>query len=163
MISVSPWGSFYLSNFKPLLLYRFMVELKVGLGRPFPGKISCHGIANQLIPVIRLPIQTDGSFDLVEELLCIIATEFETISLPGCGGVMNNRIVETSRGTDHRDRSVLETVDLIQAARFKLRRHEKEVGSCFDLVSQAVVEIDSDADFLRVFVCELFEEVMIFL
>jgi len=58
-------------------------------------------------------------------------------------------VFETADGADNRDSAVTQGIHLIQAARLKTRRHQKNVRARFDLMSQTFVVANINSDLIR--------------
>ncbi|SFV68667.1 hypothetical protein MNB_SV-10-1061 [hydrothermal vent metagenome] len=85
--------------------------------------------------------------------------KFETVALSCLMVVIDDRIVKASGGSDDGQCSVPQGVDLVQAAGFEQRRHQKEVTSRFDLMGKCVAVPDVASEFLRMFLCHMAEKV----
>ena len=68
----------------------------------------------------------------------------------GAGSLLNverfDRIIESAGGPHNRHRTILQTVNLIQAAGLIARRHQKHIGAGFDFVGDGFVVGDFYAD-----------------
>src|SRR6202030_3671431 len=57
-----------------------------------------------------------------------------------------NRIIESAGGPHNWHRTILQTIDLVQAAGFVPRRHQEHVRASFDVVRHRIVVSNLNAD-----------------
>src|SRR5256885_8973365 len=72
-------------------------------------------------------------------------------------------IVQATGSANDRHGTVLQTIDLVQAARLVARRHEKDVGASFNFVSDSVVVGDFSANAIGISDGQRLEQVFVFL
>jgi len=68
-----------------LPFHGFLVEFEIGLCRPLPGKIGCHGVLNYFSPVAGLGVETNGNPDPFKKFLGIIALNLKPFPFPVAG------------------------------------------------------------------------------
>ena len=91
-----------------------------------------------------------GPTDRVEEGVGGQGAELETGAAKGLVVEVFHAVIQSANGANHWDCPVAKAVHLIEAAGFESGRHEKEVASRFDPVSQRVGEADVVLEFIRV-------------
>src|SRR5216683_2064987 len=105
-----------------------------------PRKILGHAIQLNAAPYRRLISENRKSLvDRTKKRKTIILLKLESCAASCCLIERIDRVVQASRGPNHGHRTVLQTVDLIQAARLVPRRHEENIRACFDLMRKDVV------------------------
>src|SRR5438105_8893565 len=110
------------------LLWRFVYQCSSGLPRTvvnsnvffrrsIPGKISFHPIAHERLPGILIVKRLQSLFDGAQERFSAVLGKFEPGASSSSRVPRFNRIVQTAGSTHNWNGSVLQAVNLIEAAR----------------------------------------------
>src|ERR1700687_5537799 len=115
------------------------IKLAVLCRRRFPRKILGHSIQLDSLPDSAVFMMMQRLLHTVKHRCTGILAEFET----GTGSVLQIKrldcIVKTACSANNRHRTVLQAVDLIQAAWLVARRHQTHIRAGFDGMSHFYV------------------------
>src|ERR1700739_2379868 len=106
-------------------LPRPLIHLHVLPRRRRPGKIPAHAVAHQHLPGGLVTEGLQRSFDRKQQRFAAVLIEFEAGSLPGARIPGFDRLVQAAGGAHNRHSSILQAVNLVQAAGFVARRHQE--------------------------------------
>src|SRR5579863_10025959 len=123
---------------------KLLIKRRISGGGCVPGKILLHALPHHLAPGIHIGERLDASTDGPIKGLTGILRELEPRYLI-------DSIIQTPRGANYGNGSILQTIDLIQTAGLVAAGHQEHVGACFDAVSQPVVEAYPNSDTTRIF------------
>jgi hypothetical protein len=108
--------------------------------------IFLHPLAHEHRPPLGTPVDSQGQTHRSKQRLGRRVPKFESIGASGSRSVRPNRIAEAANRPHDRDGSVPKAVHLIEPARLKSRRHQKEIGARLDEVRQPVIESNPHTD-----------------
>jgi len=138
------WNS---GGYGPLLPQRMLVDGDVLAGGGGPVEVLGHSLLPQPGDVVgSVEPGGDGPADAPVEGEAVGFHKFEAGAGAGRLAVVGDGVVEAAGGADDGEGAVLHRVDLIEAAGFVERRHEKEVAAGFDAVTEVVGVADVRAD-----------------
>src|SRR5581483_8401133 len=108
-----------------------------------------HAVKHDLLPFSFFLKRHEGLMNRRTQLRRCVARELKSSSLPALRIPLLDGIFETAGCANYRDGSVAHAVDLSEAARFIVGRHQEYVGACLDHVREAIVVSDLDAEAVR--------------
>ena len=113
--------------------------------------------------MLGLMVVMDRCLNLLQKRFTIVGDELKAISASCRRIIVNDRVVEPSRGSDDGNRPILQAIDLIEATGFIPGGHQEEIRSSFDLVGQPVIVSNADPGLLRILIPNPGKEIMVFL
>ncbi len=123
-----------------------LINAKVFTRRNPPREILAHAVAHQLLPRTLIAIELQRLMNGSQQGFSGVFLELESGALLSACIPGIDRVVEAACSTNHRRGTVLQAVNLVQAARLVAGRHKKHVRAGLNLVGQCVVVSDSHSD-----------------
>src|ERR1041385_619150 len=142
--------------------HNFFIEFQIFFCGSRPGMVCRHSVLLELQPMFRPAIKVKCLAYFFKQRARLIWSKLETRAAAVRRIELLDRVVESASRAHDRHGAVAHAVHLIQTTRFVQRRHQKHVGTRFDLMGQRLARVAFvDPDSLRRDVVPVLQEVFI--
>ncbi|CDN44903.1 hypothetical protein BN871_FY_00070 [Paenibacillus sp. P22] len=138
------------------------VEADVGLGGTAPAVIVLLAVADDHLPSLFVAVIMQRPADGIQHVMGVVMREAETVAFPSVFVERLDGVLQPSRLSHDRHRSVAQRQQLAEAARLELGRHEIQVGAGVDAAREPVIEAGADAAFVIPGMRGLTEHLLVF-
>jgi len=120
-----------------------------------------HAVLHQLPPLLFVVEGGEGTVDGIEESLRRVGRELESSACAKAGIPFLHSVVESAGRTHNGHGSILEGVDLVEAAGLEAAGHEENIRAGFDFVGEGIVVTNLDGEAARVCISKVPEKLFV--